>query len=144
MVSVNIEIGDISYKIVRLEIEAKNLQKTIEKKKKNKFLDEGEEYALRKEIDEKQDAIKRLEAEIRKIEVREIRAKNFAGSGQEIGKYFQSKEKKAHSLPQKKGLKGHTALVGDGVWGNGLLGTLKTPYNNDLAKPRLLKLMAIS
>ena len=86
MVSVNIEIGDISYKIVRLEIEAKNLQKTIEKKKKNKFLDEGEEYALRKEIDEKQDAIKRLEAEIRKIEVREIRAKNFAGSGQEIGR----------------------------------------------------------
>ena len=79
MVSANIEIGDIRYKIARLEVEIKNLQKTIEKKKQNKILDEEGEYSLKKEIGEKQGMARKLEAEIRKIEVREIRAKNFAG-----------------------------------------------------------------
>ncbi len=84
MVSADIEISELKYRIGRAALEIKSLQKRIETKKKHKHFREAEEYEINGEIKAKEAEIKRLENEIRKIENQAARESNFAGSGEDL------------------------------------------------------------
>lgn len=71
-------IREINYDIRRLELDIKNLERTIETKRRNKFLDPATELDLKQQIDAKKSQIAGLQAEIRKIENTAIREQNMA------------------------------------------------------------------
>lgn len=77
MPGIESEIGELRYKIGRVELEINHLKKTLIVRKKNKVLTQDEEDTLNGQIAEKQAAVRKLEGEIRRIEVAEIRKKNF-------------------------------------------------------------------
>lgn len=77
MSELDIEIGDLRYKIGRINLEINHLNKTLAVRKRNKVLTEEENESLKNQIAEKQAMIRKLEGEIRRIEVAEIRKKNF-------------------------------------------------------------------
>ncbi len=70
-------IRDLQYQIRRVELDIKNLERTIETKRKNKFLDSDTDLALKQQIVLKQGVITTLQAEIRKMENSAQRAQNF-------------------------------------------------------------------
>ena len=77
MPGIESEIGELRYKIGRIQLEINHLNKTLAVRKKNKVLTQDEQDALNGQIGEKQAVISKLEGEIRRIEVAEIRKKNF-------------------------------------------------------------------
>jgi len=77
MPGIDSEIGELRYKIGRVNLEINHLNKTLAVRKRNKVLTQEEEDALNAQIAEKQAIIRKLEGEIRRIEVAEIRKKNF-------------------------------------------------------------------
>jgi len=83
MVSFDIQVSELRYKINRANLEITNLRKRMDKKKGRNQLDETEEYDLNRLIDEKQAEIRGMESEIRKIENQKIRESNFVGRGGE-------------------------------------------------------------
>jgi hypothetical protein len=83
MVSFDIQVSELRYKINRANLEITNLRKRMDKKKGRNQLDETEEYDLNRLIDEKQAEIRGMESEIRKRENQKIRESNFVGRGGE-------------------------------------------------------------
>jgi len=83
MVSFDIQVSELRYKINRANLEITNLRKRMDKKKGRNQLDESEEYDLNRLVDEKQAEIRGMESEIRKIENQKIRESNFVGRGGE-------------------------------------------------------------
>lgn len=71
-------VREINYSIRRLELDIKNLERTIETKRRNRFLDPAMELGLKQQIDEKRAEIAGLQSEIRKLENEAIRAQNMA------------------------------------------------------------------
>jgi len=71
-------IRELNYQIKRVELDIKNLERTIEVKRRNKLLDPEIENELRGKISEKRSDISGLQAEIRRIENEAIRAQNMA------------------------------------------------------------------
>lgn len=69
-------IREINYQIKRLELDIKNLHKTIETKRRNRFLDTETELDLKEQIENKKADIAGLQAEIRKIENSALRSSN--------------------------------------------------------------------
>ncbi len=77
MDQISIEINRIRNEITRVHAEIRNLNKALERKKKNRTLGPEEEQELKHEVDLKHGKINDLEAEIRKIENTVLRAKNL-------------------------------------------------------------------
>ncbi|MBN1941187.1 MAG: hypothetical protein JW772_03320 [Candidatus Diapherotrites archaeon] len=71
------EISEVNYKIGRENIELRNLEKRLEKKKKIKILDSDEETDLLRAIAQKKAVIAGLEREIRRIENTAVRKENL-------------------------------------------------------------------
>ncbi len=71
-------IREINYDIRRLELDIKNLERTIETKRRNRFLDPATELDLRQQIEAKISQIAGLQAEIRRIENSAVRTQNMA------------------------------------------------------------------
>jgi hypothetical protein len=71
-------VREINYSIRRLELDIKNLERTIETKRRNRFLDPAMELGLKQQIDEKRAEISGLLSEIRKLENEATRAQNMA------------------------------------------------------------------
>ena len=70
-------IREINYDIKRLELDIKNLERTIETKRKNRFLDPAMALDLRQKIDNKKSDIAGLQAEIRSLENTAARERNM-------------------------------------------------------------------
>ncbi len=71
-------IREINYDIRRLELGIKNLERTIETKSRNRFLDPATELDLKQQIDAKKAEIAGLQTEIRRIENSAVREQNMA------------------------------------------------------------------
>ena len=78
MDQISIEVNRIKNDISRVQAEIRNINKVLERKKKNRSLGPEEEEELKHEVDIKHGKISDLEAEIRKIENTVLRAKNLA------------------------------------------------------------------
>jgi cell division protein FtsL len=70
-------IREINYQIKRLEMDVKNLERTIETKRRNRFLDSATELDLKEKISDKKAEIAGLQSEIRKLENEAARASNM-------------------------------------------------------------------
>ena len=71
------KIQDLNYQIRRIRLDIKNLERTIETKRRNRFLDAGTEQALRQQIDARMGRIASMQAEIRRIENEAQRAQKL-------------------------------------------------------------------
>ena len=71
-------IRDLSYKIKQVELEIKNLEKTLEVKRKHRMLEPDIEENLSGQISARRNAIAGLQAEIRKIENESARSQNLS------------------------------------------------------------------
>jgi predicted nucleic acid-binding Zn-ribbon protein len=80
MDQINIETNRIRNEITRVQAEIRNINKVLERKKKNRTLGPEEEQELKHEVDLKHGKINDLETEIRKIENTVLRAKNLGQS----------------------------------------------------------------
>lgn len=71
-------IRELNYQIKRVQLDIKNLERTIETKRKHKFLDADTELHLKQQIGAKQADIAGMQAEIRRIENEAQRSQNLS------------------------------------------------------------------
>jgi len=71
------QIKELNYQAGRINLSLKNLQKIIDKRKKYNSLGPEDGRELQNEMNEHISALKKIDAEIRKIENMEIRSRNL-------------------------------------------------------------------